>query len=69
MAEGLSISDIKILNPNLFFYLANINRKGYILKIINIYILIMTQDGIGITILRIPKKYKKRCNNKWKRKL
>ncbi|MDF2805030.1 MAG: hypothetical protein K0S61_4935 [Anaerocolumna sp.] len=57
--KGLDVSQTKIRNLNLYYYLKGISRDGYVLKILGIYILVASDNGIGITLLKIPKEYQK----------
>ena len=56
MKEGIPMDSFKN-NSTFYKYLDSIHREGYDLLIYKRYILIISKQNIGVTILDIPKQY------------
>jgi len=54
--KGLTIESLKKI-PTLYNYVKSISRDGYTLIVYNLYVVVISNTGIGITILNIPKEY------------
>lgn len=57
--KGVDILEVTRDNLDLYYYLMSIRKNGFIFKIVDTYVLIASNSGIGVTILTIPKKYYK----------
>lgn len=53
---GLRVEDVKC-KSKIYNYLKSITKEGYYIVVYNIYIVVFTNSGVGITILYLPKEY------------
>lgn len=58
--HGTPVSEVR--NRSVKKYLAKISRPGYHMIVWSTYILVISDNNIGVTILTIPK-FKKELNN------
>lgn len=56
--EGIRLKDIR-QNLKLYRYIKNITRDGYYSIIFKFYVLVFSNDNVGITLLFLPKEFYK----------
>ena len=59
--KGLTLNQVREQKKeSLFRYLCSISKPGYDLRVYGNFILIVSEGGVGITVLNIPKDYQEK---------